>query len=120
MKKIFIILSIIFLFTSSSYGLNLSSEEKENFYNGIVNNLFSSIEEGLISQGYSELRVKQYVTMMKGRINREELQNMTWSCVNKYDNLEDKEQISHKCFKRWVTKFIAIDNADLLQIIEGK
>ena len=110
----------MFLFTSSSYGLDLSPEEKEDFYNKIVSNMFSSIEEGLVSQGFNQTKVKQYTTMLQGRINREELQSMTWSCVSKYENLEDKEQISHKCFKRWVTKFIAIDNADLLRILENK
>ena len=121
MKKIFIFfVLIIFLFGGCSYGAGNSSSDGD-FYDEILNQMFSSMQDGLISRGYNEGNVKRYITVLRGRVNKAELVNMTSSCMSKYSDIKShEEQIANDCFTAWITKFIAEDNTDLLEIIESQ
>lgn len=120
MKKILIFLFGFFMICNSSFAVDLTMEEKNAFYNEVVAKMFSSIEEGLISRGYPESKVKNLTSTMKSRVNTKELNDMTWPCVKKYDDLtKNTEGIARECFADWLTKFITEDNKDLLEKFEN-
>lgn len=96
---------------------NYSNEDKKEFYDGFSSEFFNSMGEELISEGFQKSGVQIYTNQLKGRFNRAELENATWSCVSKYSVeqlIQNTEKITTECFGGWITKFIG-DNADLAQ-----
>ena len=74
----------------------------------------------MLSQGYSHNSVGTYITTMRGRLDRDSLENSTWACVSKYsygEFLNNDNTVVDDCFKDWVDNFYT-KNLDALKILK--
>ena len=62
------------------------------------------------------------VSTMRARLNRNDLENMTWGCVSGYtkEQMVKSKDFTEKCFIKWSEKFLFEQNADTISILKRK
>lgn len=124
MKK-FLIFSILCIFLCGQAFANVwSAQDKKDFYDSFIASFFISFQQGILTQaqGIKEQSVYMYVSTLRGRLNRTELENATWGCISKYspESLatgKDAEKVYDECFGKWMESFIYEKNVDALKIL---
>ena len=118
MKKILILLCAIFMLTSSA-AFAYSDHEKKLFYDGFIQGFFGELPDSLVKNGHNRAKAQKYTVALQARLNRQQLEQQTWSCISRYSieemNARQKE-LGIICFGPWVTKFLE-KNADLQQLL---
>lgn len=107
---------------SSDKSVYLSSnkiENKKEFYDNFIPELFNGMKKELISQGFTKYSVSMFMKELEPRFNRQELEDSTWECVSKYPikdllDKENNEKFIHTCFSDWTIKYVN-KNYDLAQ-----
>lgn len=119
MKRVLAIL-LCTLISTAALADTRTAEYKKNFYDNLQSGMIESIETSLIQQGFAAEKVKAYTIALKGRIDRQKLENSTWACVSKYTDeqlVSNKEQIAEECFSSWVTNLVN-QNIDLVDLLK--
>lgn len=121
MKK-FVILAITFItISTSALAYNYPPEFKQNFYDAFIANLLGSLKESLFQQGFKPNSVNEYVSTLRARLDRKELEQTTWGCVSKFPPetlTKDTDKIVIECFSKWNDDFFFEKNKDALQILK--
>lgn len=120
MKKIFIIFVSLILFGLPALAFEYSAQEKKVFYDNFLKGMFWAMEQSLLINHVPNSKVKVYINAMKKRVNRQQLENETWSCVVKYsptqlNTMSDK--ISKECFSKWADDYYT-KNQDLMKLLK--
>lgn len=120
MKKYLTVLLLSIAVCTAAFAEPRSEEYKNNFYDNLQTGMLTSINDSLVAQGLPSDKVQRYTTALKGRIDRQQLENSTWACVSKYSDgelISNKEQIAEECFSGWVSELVTA-NSDLLEILK--
>ena len=122
MKKY--ILSLLFLtcICTQAFAYNYDAKFKKNFYDEFIANYFQSLQQGLMNNVYKNESTYQYVSTLKARLNRKDLENATWGCVSQYSEkqIAQSKNLTEKCFTKWSQKFMFEENADTISILKRK
>lgn len=121
MKKIIMFLCIIALVSNTLvYAYEYSNRFKQDFYDNFVASFFNTLQESLMKQNYKDRNVYDYVSTLKGRFDRTQLENETWACVSKYspEQLKNSNKILDECFDNWSNKFFFEANSDAISILK--
>lgn len=107
-------------FSASVLAYEYTAAWKKSFYDNYKASLFSSLKESLLSQHFSASGVDKYISVMKKRLNRSELEEQTWGCVSGYTPesiLTKPEEVREKCFEEWNNNFFIRNNKDALILL---
>jgi hypothetical protein len=121
MKKLFGIIFLILLLSGQTFAYNYDTKFKKNFYDSFVVNFFQSLQQSLISQGFKQENVYLYVSTLRARMNRKDLEDATWGCVSKYSPTQfqnETNKIINDCFDNWTNKFFFEKNSDALDLLK--
>lgn len=102
-------------------GTKLTDQDKKEFYDNFIPSMFSSLEQSLLSKGFTQSSVRKYIGTLKSRMNRTSFENATWACISKYtlETLDaNAESITDECFGSWLNKFFINDNKDLMNLLQ--
>lgn len=104
MKKVFsfAILTCILLMGSVSYAYNYTEQQKNAFYNDFIKGYIMGIDIVANSLKLPQAKKQQIKNYMRASINRQELVNMTWGCLQT-KNLNNTNEII-QCAKPWADK----------------
>ncbi len=121
MKK-FILLLLTLCISSQAFAYNYDPKFKKNFYDEFVANYFQTLQQSLLSGNYKDESAYQYVSTLRARLNRKDLENTTWSCVSQYSEqqMAKSKDFTEKCFGKWSQKFMFEQNADTISILKTK
>lgn len=119
MKKFLLFVLSILIFSTEVYGYNYDIKFKKEFYERFSANYFQTLQEQLMTQGYKSHKVYQYVSTLRARLNKQELENLTWNCASKYPpkQIYQNETIN-KCFSNWSYNFMFEKNSDAIEILK--
>jgi len=119
MKKFILLFCIITSFCTSALAQNYDANFKKSFYDSLINGMFTSLQDTIISNGYTKASAEEYVKTLKGRLNRTELENKTWGCVSQHsmEEMIHTTSIIDECFGDWANSFFT-QNADTLSILQ--
>lgn len=120
MKKIFVSFLMLVIFSGSALAVEYSAYEKKAFYDGFEGGMFYSLEQTLLQRGIPQAKTSKYVTALKGRLNRTQLENATWACVSKYTPQQlaaSQKAVADECFAKWVDDFYG-KNTDLINLLK--
>ena len=121
MKKLIGMFITLLLLSSEVSAYNYNAEFKKGFYDGLLVSFFQSLQQSLISQGFKQEGVYMYVSTLRARVNRKDLENASWACVSKYTPAQMQSQsdkIISDCFDSWSNKFFFEENADALKLLK--
>ena len=107
--------------SSANVGKSYDENFKKGFYDALIPSMFSSMENTLISRGFTKESVKIYSYTMQSRLNRTKLENETWDCVSTYspDQMINKPtDIYEKCFSKWSNSFFFEENSDATSLLK--
>ena len=119
MKKILVLICVTLLFSCNTV-FAMSVSEKTQFYDGFITGFFWSLNDSMIKSGVPKEKATKYVTAMKARLNRSQLEAQTWACVSKYNTADlfvKQNAISQECFATWTDNYIR-KNIDLLNLLK--
>lgn len=124
MKKIIVILGILLFINivvmslSKAFAYAYDSDFKKSYYDNFIPVMFVSLEQSLLSQGYTAPSVNTYVATLKAKLNRTELEQSTWDCISRYtvQQMQNPDVVLH-CFGGWSNNFFAVENAKALEIL---
>ena len=119
MKKLFILL-FAFIFLGANAVFAYDAAFKKDFYDGFTSGFFYSMSESLRKNGVPAAKVDKYTVSLKGRLNRKDLENKTWACVEKHNYVElisKPDEWSKECFTGWKYEFMT-KNSDLLKLLK--
>lgn len=94
---------------------------KKGFYDSYISSMFFSLENTLISRGFTKESVEIYSFTMQSRLNRTKLENETWNCVSKYSQyqmINNTIDIHEKCFNKWGNTFFFEENSDAMSLLK--
>lgn len=77
MKKFIVSFLALVIFSGSALAVEYSAYEKKAFYDGFEGGMFYSLEQTLLQRGIPQAKTSKYVTALKGRLNRTQLENAT-------------------------------------------
>lgn len=120
MKKFLILLLAVVILGGTAFAANYNANDKKVFYDGFIGGMFYSLEQRLLAGGLPQTKVTKYVTAMKGRVDRTQLENATWGCITKYTPEQiaaSTQKVTDECFNNWVNDFFT-KNDDLLNILK--
>ena len=120
MKK-FLILGAVVLFGMQAFAYNYDATFKKSYYDGFIASMFNSLQNSLLSQGFTRESVSTYISTMKSRLNRTQLENTTWSCVQKYsyqEMINNANKVYGDCFDRWSNEFFFVTNKDVTSVLK--
>lgn len=120
MKKI-LLLGIVILFGLQVFAYNYDADFKKSYYDGFIVSMFNSLQNSLLSQGFNSSSVNSYISTMKSRLNRTQLENATWSCVSKYsyqDMVNNSTTVYNDCFDKWLNNFFFVTNKDVSNVLK--
>lgn len=121
MKKIIIMSLALITISTSACAYDYPPLAKQNFYDAFIANLLGSLKESLFQQGFKPYSVNEYVSTLRARLDRKELENATWGCVSKYspDEMQtNANQIVNKCFGKWSNDFFFKQNETAINILK--
>lgn len=120
MKKIFIIFVSLILFGLPALAFEYSAQEKKVFYDNFLKGMFWAMELSLVNNNIPQDKADRYISAMKGRIDRTQLENETWACVSKYTQKQMSsmsDEISKECFSKWADDYYT-KNQDLMKLLK--
>lgn len=120
MKKFLILCLAMVVLGGSAWAVNYTPQEKKQFYDGFLSGMFYSLEQSLTQQGFPKAKTTRYITSMKARVNRTELESATWACVSKYtpqQMVSGQKKIADECFGKWVESYMT-KNMDLINLLK--
>ena len=120
MKKLLTILFVTVIMSGQVFAYNYDVNFKTAFYDSFVVNFFQSLQQSLLSQGFKQDGVYLYVSTLRARLNRKDLENSTWGCVSKYSPAQlnnGNKKIIDECFDSWTNKFFFEKNSDALKLL---
>lgn len=120
MKKFLAILFLSVIISGQAIAYNYDAQFKKEFYDSFVVNFFQSLQQSLLSQGFIEDKVYLYISTLRARLDRSELENSTWACVSKYSPSQlnnGTKKIIDECFDSWTNKFFFEKNSDALKLL---
>ena len=122
MKKCILSLLIIICAGTQVFAYNYDNKFKKNFYDEFIANYFQSLQQGLMNDVYKDESTYQYVSTLRARLNRKDLENSTWNCVSQYSEkqMAQSKDFTEKCFGKWSQKFMFEQNADTISILKRK
>lgn len=122
MKKCILTLILILSVCSQCFGYTYDAKFKKNFYDEFCANYFQALQQGLMRENYKNESVYQYVSTLRARLNRKDLENTTWGCVSQYskEQIAKSKDVTTKCFGKWSEKFMFEQNADTISILKIK
>lgn len=121
MKKIIILTITLISLCSNAFAYNYSAEFKKGFYDSFIASLFGSLKESLLSQGFQPASVHNYVSTLRARLDRTELEQASWSCVSKYPPEtinQNPDKIITECFEKWNNDFFFVKNSKAIEILK--
>ena len=121
MKKLIGMFITLLLLSSEVSAYNYNADFKEGFYDGLITNLFQTLQQNLISQGFKQESVYMYVSTLRARLDRKNLEKASWACVSKYTPEQMQsipEKIINECFDNWSNKFFFEENADTIKLLK--
>lgn len=120
MNKYFVSVLAVFCICTQVFAYNYDAKFKREFYDEFIANFFQSMQEGMLKEGYKENNTYEYISTLRARLNRPELEKTTWGCVSKYsvEQMRKNKDFSSKCFGDWSYKFIFEKNADTINILK--
>ena len=121
MKKFLSLFFTLLILSSEVLAYNYSADFKEGFYDGLIANLFQTLQQNLISQGFKQESVYMYVSTLRARLDRKNLEKASWACVSKYTPAQMQSQsdkIISDCFDSWSNKFFFEENADTIKLLK--
>ncbi|MBR6301988.1 hypothetical protein IKR55_04545 [bacterium] len=122
MKKFILLLLTLFI-SSQAFAYNYDPKFKKNFYDEFVANYFQTLQQSLLNnKNYKDESAYQYVSTLRARLNRKDLENTTWGCVSQYseEQMAKSKDFTEKCFGKWSQKFMFEQNADTISILKIK
>lgn len=102
--------------STSALAYNYPPEFKKKFYDNYCNQLFYTLSYALSIYGFKLEYNEKYISILKSRLNRKELEDATWSCISKNSPEQFKknpDEIIEKCTGDWRNNFIN-KNQDIL------
>lgn len=122
MKKYILSFLLILCISSQALAYNYDAKFKKNFYDEFVANYFQTLQQSLLNDKYKDESAYQYVSTLRARLNRKDLENMTWACVSQYSEqqMAKSKDFTEKCFGKWSQKFMFEQNADTISILKRK
>ena len=122
MKKYILSFLLILCISSQALAYNYDTKFKKNFYDEFVANYFQTLQQSLLNDNYKDESAYQYVSTLRARLNRKDLENMTWACVSQYSEkqMAQSKDFTEKCFGKWSQKFMFEQNADTISILKRK
>ena len=124
MKKIIVILGILLFINmvvmslSKAFAYAYDNDFKTAFYDSFIEGMFEGLQQSLLSQGFTNSSVNVYVTTLKSKVNRANLEQTTWDCVSKYTVQQMQTPgIVDKCFEQWSNNFFFVENSKALEIL---
>lgn len=121
MKKFIILTLTLITISTSALAYNYPPEFKQSFYDAFIANLLGSLKENLFQQGFKPYSVNEYVSTLRARLDRKELENATWGCVSKYspDEMQtNTDKIINDCFDKWSNDFFFKQNESAINILK--
>lgn len=119
MKKLLVLFMTVII-SEQAFAYNYDAQFKKDFYDNFVVNFFQSLQQSLLSQGFKQDGVYLYVSTLRARLNRKDLENSTWGCVSKYTPAQlnsGNKKIIDECFDFWTNKFFFEKNSDALKLL---
>ncbi len=118
MKKItyFIILIGILINFNYAYAYKYSEEDKEMFYNAFLEGYFTETEKSVNNLNIDASKKAQFLKELKQRIDKTELINSSWSCIQKYP-IQQIVAASVICTADW-NKSQTEKNKDLFEMLK--
>lgn len=120
MKKFIILALTLITISTSALAYNYPPEFKQNFYDAFIANMLGALKENLFQQGYKPYSVNEYVSTLRARLDRKELENTTWACVSKYSPEQmqtNMDNVVNECFDTWSNDFFFVQNESALKIL---
>ena len=113
---------LVLCISSQAFAYNYDSKFKKGFYDEFAASFFQTLQTSLISQGFDREKSYLYVSTLRSRLNRAELENSTWGCVCGYtkEQMSKSPNFTEKCFGKWSQKFMFEQNADTISILKIK
>ena len=125
MKKILVILGILLFINmvvmslSKAFAYAYDNDFKTAFYDSFIEGMFEGLQQSLLSQGFTKSSVNVYVTTLKSKVNRANLEQTTWDCVSKYTVQQMQTPgIVDKCFEQWSNNFFFVENSKALDMLK--
>lgn len=100
----------------TAFAANYDEHFKKELYDGVLSGLFYSMHDSLSRQKFSESSINAYLSALKKRVDRGELEKATWPCLSKMD-LEELKTQGDKCFANWTADLIQ-NSADLTELLK--
>lgn len=118
MKKMifFICSSIILSSLNISFAFEYSQEDKDIFYDAFLDGYFTEIEKSVNKLNIEQEKKDLFMQNLKKRINRNELINSSWECINKFP-IEQIVEASVICTSSWSQKQNE-NNKDLFNMLK--
>lgn len=116
MKKFIILTLTLITMSTSALAYNYPPEFKKMFYDSYCIQLFGTLSYALQIYGFKPEYNEKYISTLKSRLNRKELEDATWSCISKNTPEQFKKNsdaIIEKCTGEWRNNFIE-KNKDIL------
>lgn len=115
-KKIFLILTIVLLSANTVFAA-YSEAFKNDFYNGFISGMFENLESTLIARNIPKEKAHAYSIALKGRVDRAQLIQSSWSCLSKLTEQEINSQKGLACMQNWTNNFM-LKNNDLMELLK--
>ncbi len=115
MKKILFFILVI-MTCNSSLAYNYSDADKEMFYNSFINGYIDGMTDYITASALPQDKKDKFLTEFKKLINREELINSSWTCIEKY-SIKEIVSAAITCTEDWTDRQAA-RNKKLLESLD--
>lgn len=122
MKRVLVLCAVVLLINMQAIAFEYDENAKKVYYDAFTKSLFQGMRSALVSKGYDREKVNEYIGAMQSRLDRNELENATWSCVSKYSPSEQvikSETVANECFNGWIYSFFNEKNKDTLSLLQN-
>ena len=116
MKKIFILIMLMLVTVNIAFGFNYSDEDKNMFYDAFIDGYIEQMTNKINALDIEQQKKESIITEFKKLINKTELINSSWNCIQKYP-INDIVSASINCTAEW-TANQSEKNKKLLQSIK--
>ena len=82
--KIFISLILSLFMSNTAFAYNYTDNDKNMFYDAFLEGYFTEMQKNINNLDITPQQKENFMTALKENINRQELINSSWSCIEKY------------------------------------